>query len=599
MNRAAIHIEGFTLNTDLDAQSASVVSKDSVTIKTSATEAGSYQRSLSVSEPKKWTAETPHLYEVCIRILGGSNGEDELDSVRQRIGFRKVEVLRGNITVNGVPMLLNGVNRHDHHPRYGRAVPIDFMKRDLLIMKQHNINAVRCSHYPNAPEFYDMCDKLGIWVMDKADLECHGFIEAVIHDENYPPGTSWSDIKHKCFARSSEFLSNNELWRKAYLDRAERLVKENKNHTSIIIWALGNEAFYGSNQPAMYDWIKAYDPSRPVHYEGDKGAASADMYSYMYPSIQKLEKYADLEGDNFAKPIVMCEYAHCKGNRPGNLLEYQTLFRSKRRLQGGYIWEWQDHGLVTTTDSGEEYFGYGGDFGEKLHDGKYCMDGLVTSNHDPTPGLLEFKKVIEPVSVVQPAGNEDDTLWAKAGHELAWAQFELARNESLALFPTFSNIALTVDNSTLGNLVVQGAGFQIIIDTTLGYITRWISNGWDLLAEDGGPRVGIWRPPICNDLHGHAEQWVKQLYTIDPSGGMTIAVDITPIRSNPISLPRIGLNLSLSAAFDQVAWHGKGPHQSYRGSDSSARQGIFRSKIADPDFLYEIPQDNGYRSQVE
>ncbi|KAF9888946.1 hypothetical protein FE257_008115 [Aspergillus nanangensis] len=755
---AAIHIEDFTLTTDLDAlykdatltvdveyaaisvsqdlalrievsdpHSGQVVSEDSVSFTTSATnKAGSHQRSLTVSNPKKWTAETPHLYEVCMTILGGANDQEVLDSVRQRIGFRKVEVLRGNITVNGVAILLNGVNRHDHHPRYGRAVPIDFMRRDLLIMKQHNINAVRCSHYPNAPEFYDMCDELGIWVMDEADLECHGFIEAVIHDENYPAETSWSDIKHHCFARSSEFLSDNELWRKAYLDRAERLVKENKNHSSIIIWSLGNEAFYGSNQQAMYDWIKSYDPSRPVHYEGDKQALSADMYSYMYPSIRKLEHYADLEGDEFTKPIVLCEYAHCKGNGPGNLQEYQNLFRNKRRLQGGYIWEWQDHGLVTTTDSGEEYFGYGGDFGEKLHDGKYCMDGLVNSNHDPTPGLVEFKKVIEPVEVVQKAGDsgmleirnwydfqdlshciatwkvvrcagpqvrkellvasgvlslptveagqtvaipspftsfashglqpgdylygnltfslKEDDSWAKAGHELAWAQFELARNENLVPFPPFSKSRLTVDNSRLGIAVVKGATFEITFDTTLGVISRWISKGRNFLAEDGGPKLGIWRPPTCNDLHGHAQQWakhgldalqvsnvivdyaerdkdddpieitityrlsppvvlsgfsVKQVYTIDTSGAMTIAVDMAPVRSNPTSLPRIGLDLSLSETFNQVAWHGKGPHQSYRDSDASTRQGAFSSKIADLDCLYEIPQENGNRSQVE
>ncbi|CEL06451.1 hypothetical protein ASPCAL09628 [Aspergillus calidoustus] len=756
---AAIHIQDFTLTTDLDSayrnavltvdveyaaaraalvasqdvslhiqvsdpHSREVVAEDSVSFNPSAS--GAHRRSLRVSHPKKWTAETPHLYEFCMRLL--SQGGEEVDSVRQRIGFRKVEILRGNITVNGVPILLNGVNRHDHHPRYGRAVPVDFMRRDLLIMKQHNINAVRCSHYPNAPEFYDMCDELGIWVMDEADLECHGFIESVIHDENYPEGTSWSDIKHKCFARSSEFLSENQLWRKAYLDRAERLVKENKNHTSIIIWSLGNEAFYGCNQQAMYDWIKAYDPSRPVHYEGDKNAASADMYSYMYPSVRKLEHYADLEGDDFAKPIVVCEYAHCKGNGPGNLLEYQNLFRTKRRLQGGYIWEWQDHGLLTTTaDGGEEYFGYGGDFGEKLHDGKYCMDGLVNSNHDPTPGLVEFKKVIEPVEVTQKGGGDmmeirnwydfqdlshctatwqvvrcagplvktelvvasgvlslptveagqtvtipspfksfapptsalqpgevsygnlsfslkEDVLWAKRGHELAWAQFELARNENPVVFPAFSKSRITVDTSSLGVLSVKGTNFEITFDTTLGVISRWISKGCNLLSdEDGGPKLGIWRPPTCNDLHGHAQQWkkhgldalqvsnvvfdyaeraddglveitithrlsppvvlsgfsVKQIYTIDTSGAMTIAVNMTTIRSNPTSLPRIGLDLSLSSAFEQVAWHGKGPHQSYRDSNASTRQGIFSSKISDLDFLYEIPQENGNRSQVE
>jgi beta-galactosidase len=431
---AAAHIEDFKVDTDLDAKyeeatlavdvqldasvsqdfslhvevsdprTGNVVTEDHSSFKTSAHTPSSCLRKLDVANPKKWTAETPYLYVLRLRLLDADG--QEIQSVSQRVGFRKVEIIKGNITVNGVPILLNGVNRHDHYPRHGRAVPIDFILRDLVIMKQHNINAVRCSHYPNAPEFYDLCDELGIWVMDEADLECHGFLVATMHDKGYTFGTPYKEVKPACFPPSGEFTSNNPVWGQAYLERGERLVKANKNHASIIIWSLGNEAFYGSNHKAMYDWIKDYDPSRPVHYEGDKNAASADMFSYMYPSLKKTAHYADLEGDDFTEPIVLCEYAHCKGDGPGDQQEYQDLFRTKRRLQGGRVWEWQDHGLITTTKDGEEYFGYGGDFGEKLHDGKYCMDGLVNSNHHPSPGLLEFRKIIQPIEVTQ----KGDTL---------------------------------------------------------------------------------------------------------------------------------------------------------------------------------------------
>ncbi|KAL4889662.1 glycosyl hydrolases family 2, TIM barrel domain-containing protein [Aspergillus ambiguus] len=744
---ARVHIEDFKVDVDLDAQykdatiavdvsyeasasqymklhleisdpcSTRIITEDLVKFKTDPSSPGSCKQSMSVSDPKKWTAETPYLYELRLRLLNEDGGE--VQCIRKQVGFRKVEILNGNLTVNGVPILLNGVNRHDHHPRYGRAVPVDFIRRDLLIMKQHNINAVRCSHYPNAPEFYDLCDELGIWVMDEADLECHGFIEAVLHDENNPEWTPFRDIKAKCMALSAEFTSNNPLWREAYLDRIERLVKQNKNHPSIIIWSLGNEAFYGSNHKAMYDWVKGYDSSRPVHYEGDKDAASADMYSYMYPSVYKLEHYADLEGDNFLKPIVLCEYAHCKGNGPGNLQEYQDLFRSKRRLQGGYIWEWQDHGLINKTDSGQEYFGYGGDFGETLHDGKYCMDGLVNSNHDPTPGLIEFKKIIEPIEVnhkdetleirnwydfsdlsyceatwkivrcggpqmrvemvvasgimtlpkiesgqraavlspfssfrhlpLQPGdrlyGNlsfslKEETSWANVGHEIAWAQFEIAEGGNYPALLASPTRKIQVDQTGLGSLVVTGSNFEITFDKTFGHISRWVANGRPMLHV-AGPKLGIWRPPTCNDLQGHFLQWkkhgldalersnvvcdcvednntvkvtiqyrlaapvvlsgfsVRTVYTIDGSGAITMAVDMLPIRCNPATLPRVGIDLILPEGFEKVTWHGKGPHQSYKDSCASTRKGVFNSSISDLDFLYEIPQENGNRSEVE
>ena len=354
---------------------------------------------LRVSHAIGWTAETPYLYNLKIKLVTYDEGEI-LQRIYQRVGIRQVEIRDGNITVNGKVILLKGVNRHEHHPLLGRAVPLSYIKKDLLLMKQHNINAIRCSHYPSHPKLYDLCDELGLWVVDEADLECHGFYDAIARPRDIPEGMDYEKRKALCFPLAAKFTSDNPAWLEAYLDRMRQMVERDKNHPSIIIWSLGNEAFYGSNHAAMYDYSKAYDPSRPVHYEGDWEAKSADMYSYMYPEISKLVRLAQAEGNKFEKPIILCEYGHAMGNGPGALEEYQQAFRTHRRLQGGFIWEWANHGLwKVEKDTGNSYYAYGGDFGDIPNDDSFVMDGLCYSNHTPTPGLTELKKVFTPVHV--------------------------------------------------------------------------------------------------------------------------------------------------------------------------------------------------------
>ncbi|KAG5949934.1 hypothetical protein E4U53_005633 [Claviceps sorghi] len=350
--------------------------------------------SIPVSSPCKWTAETPYLYNVELRLEDGSG---TAQAVHQRIGFRKVELKNGLMTVNGVPIHLRGTNRHEHHPHFGRAVPIEFAKRDLLLMKQHNFNALRCSHQPNHPELLDLCDELGLWVMDEADLECHGFYDAIARPLNIPEEMDYEERKKLAFPQAAEFTTNNPTWKAAYVDRMASMVQRDKNHASVIMWSLGNEAFYGANHKAMYAYAKAVDPGRLVHYEGDAHAETADMYSYMYPSVERLVKLAKEEGvekGKFDKPIILCEYAHAMGNGPGWLEDYERAFREHPRLQGGFIWEWANHGLWKE-DCG--YYAYGGDFGETPHDGTFVMDGLLNSQHQPTHGILEFKAVNHPV----------------------------------------------------------------------------------------------------------------------------------------------------------------------------------------------------------
>lgn len=351
---------------------------------------------IDVANPRKWTAETPNLYQVELS-LGGHK-------VHQNVGFRKVELKDGLITVNGVAPRFYGVNRHEHHPRFGRAVPLDFIKKDLMLMKTHNINSLRCSHYPPHPALFDLADELGLWVMDEADLETHGFYDAIARPMDIPEEWDYEIRKAKTNGPAAKYTTENPDWEHAYVDRMVQLVHRDKNHASIIMWSLGNEAFYGQNHKAMYDWGKSFDPSRPIHYEGDTQAASADMFSYMYPPIDRLLQLCKTEGVNadgsYDKPIVLCEFAHAMGNGPGGLDDYVAAFDNNRRLQGGWVWEWANHGLWKEGEQGKEgYHGYGGDFGEWPHDGTFVMDGLLHSTHEPTPGLIELKKAYQPLKL--------------------------------------------------------------------------------------------------------------------------------------------------------------------------------------------------------
>lgn len=350
---------------------------------------------LDVECPKKWTAETPHLYHVTLSL---DDGKQAPSSATQRFGFRKVELINGLMTVNGTPIRIRGVNRHEHHPVFGRAVPLDFAARDLHLMKKHNINAVRFSHQPPHPRVLDLCDELGLWVMGEADLECHGFYDAVARPLDLSEDKDYEERKKLTFAQAAAFTTDNPLWEAAYVDRMRSLIQRDKNHASIIIWSFGNEAFFGRNFGKMRDYARDVDLTRLLHYEGDANAETTDMFSYMYPSVEHLEHLAKTEGvasdGTFNKPIILCEYAHAMGNGPGLLEDYEAVFTKHDRLQGGFIWEWANHGLWKE-DAG--YFAYGGDFGDYPNDGTFVMDGLVNSRHEPTPGLVEYKKIMEPV----------------------------------------------------------------------------------------------------------------------------------------------------------------------------------------------------------
>ena len=256
--------------------------------------------SIAVKSPSKWTAEAPNLYHLLVSL-------DSEQYISQRIGFRQVEMKDGLIKVNGKRIVFRGVNRHEHHPKFGRTVPLEFLKQDLLTMKRHNVNAIRTSHQLNDPRLYDLADEMGFWVMDEADLECHGF--EIIADKELSPSQRELPFRERQLLtreKAAEWTTNNPDWTAAYVDRAEHLVKRDQLHPSIICWSLGNEAFFGQNFKAMYDHIKAYDDSRPIHYEADIFAETMDMYSRMYPPVDEIIKFA--QDKEKKKPLVLCEF---------------------------------------------------------------------------------------------------------------------------------------------------------------------------------------------------------------------------------------------------------------------------------------------------
>lgn len=338
--------------------------------------AGMSQSTTFVEKPQTWNAETPHLYTLMLQV------DDQF--IPFKVGFRHVEIKSNQLLVNGQKIFINGVNRHDFMPKAGIAVTKEVMEADIRLMKQHNINAVRTAHYPSQRVFYDLCDQYGLYVIDEADLECHGF-------EN---------------TGDYNWISDNRKWEQAYVERALRMVKRDLNHPSIILWSLGNESGAGQNFMAMYQAIKAID-SRPVHYEGARFAVYSDVFTTMYTRLDNLIKIGEeTEGQ---KPHIHCEYGHAMGNGPGGLREYQEVMRKYDRLQGGFLWEWYDHGIEQRR-AGQRTYYYGGDFGDTPNNGNFCIDGLLRPDRTPSPALLEYKAIIQPVQFSYEASSNQLTF---------------------------------------------------------------------------------------------------------------------------------------------------------------------------------------------
>lgn len=342
---------------------------------------------VGIEEPELWSAESPVLYRLVIETHGESIGE--------MIGFREIAITDGVVTLNGRPIKFHGVNRHDSYADTGYVASEAQMRMDLELMKRHNINAIRTSHYPNAPLFYKLCDEYGFYVFDEGDLETHGCVE-VHNDFKWRWDQGYGGIA---------LLAGDERFKTAILDRAEKLVSRDINRPCVVFWSLGNESGYGSNLKAAAEYVKAMDATRLVHYESihvldDTGDEVLDVCSNMYNSPQGVMDYLQRPGEK--RPYVLCEYSHAMGNSSGDLEDYQQTFYKSSRFCGGFVWEWCDHSVILgKTEDGRIKYGYGGDFGERHNDGNFCMDGLVYPDRRPHTGLLELKQVIRPVRVLK------------------------------------------------------------------------------------------------------------------------------------------------------------------------------------------------------
>jgi beta-galactosidase len=338
----------------------------------------SVELSAKVRSPRLWSAESPALYTLLVGVKS-AKGEQW---TRTRVGFRRIECKDRQFKVNGQAILIKGVNHHDHDDVNGKAVSRERMLQDILLMKQFNVNAVRTSHYPKDPAFLDLCDEYGLYVVGEANIESHAFYTTLCKDTRYTT---------------------------AFTDRVMRMVVRDKNHPSIVFWSLGNESGYGPNHDGAAGWVRGYDPSRPLHYESaypvegrkiwNDGRFASDVLCPMYANLETLLAYATTSKDT--RPFILCEYSHAMGNSNGSLSDYWALFEKYRHrgLQGGYIWEWVDHGLHQKTADGRIYWAYGGDFGDQPNDANFCCDGLIGPDRKPHPAMFEVKKLQQPVSV--------------------------------------------------------------------------------------------------------------------------------------------------------------------------------------------------------
>ena len=343
---------------------------------------------LTVLNPVLWNAENPYLYQVILTM------PDEV--IVDRIGFRTIEIKDKVVYFNGEKIKFRGVNRHDSDPETGFVIDVRQIKKDLMLMKQHNFNAIRSSHYPNAPYFYQMCDEYGFMVIDEADIEAHG--PFMLYRKE--------DTDQNRFHHWNEKIADDPAWEKAIVDRVQLMVQRDKNRPSIVMWSMGNESAYGCNFEKALAWTKKFDPDRITQYESARyrnydityDYDNLDLYSRMYPSLQEIEDYLKNDG---SKPFLLVEYCHSMGNGPGDFEDYFQMIHKDDRMCGGFVWEWCDHAIAHgTAENGKTRYYYGGDHGETIHDGNFCMDGLVYPGRTPHTGLLEYKNVYRPVRIV-------------------------------------------------------------------------------------------------------------------------------------------------------------------------------------------------------
>ncbi|WP_179281015.1 glycoside hydrolase family 2 TIM barrel-domain containing protein [Paenibacillus sp. XY044] len=446
----------------------------------------------TVQAPRLWTAEDPQLYSLLITVR-----DQETSAVQEvrrlEVGFRDVRIADGRMLVNGKPIVIKGVNRNEFHTERGAVITMEDMKQDILLMKRHNLNTVRLSHYPNDRRWLELCDRYGMFVIDEADLETHGFALTGERVNQEIPG----------FARGAaeSCLSDHPDWSPMYIDRAKRMVERNKNHPCIIVWSLGNESGYGQNHDAMAAWIRSVDSTRPIHYERAYDAETVDIVSTMYPSVDMLKQEGEKQD---ARPYLMIEYGHAMGNSVGNLREYWNIIDEYPRLLGGLIWEWRDLAILQKNEQGDAWYAYGGDFGEEPHSGSFCIDGLLFPDNTPKASLLEYKKVLEPVRVSYSHDGEALVIenrydFLSLSHLLGtWKVYRSGEAIQAGELPALdtpsgerSEVKLPFDKQTWA----MDGEYWLHVSFTLRHAAPWAEAGYEMAWADLPLPLGVPREP--------------------------------------------------------------------------------------------------------
>ena len=504
---------------------------------------------MKVANPRLWSVDHPNLYTLRLQLQKADG--TIVEQTTQQVGFRTIEIADGRLLINGRAIKIRGVNRHEHDPYRARVMTEELMKQDLQLMKQANINAVRLAHYPNCPRWYELCDSMGMYVMDEADCETHGL-----------RGT----------------LASTPDWADAFLDRAIRMAERDKNHPSIIFWSLGNESGYGPNHAAMSAWLHEFDPTRPVHYEGAQGdpdPKTVDVISRFYPRVmeeylnpgipegsdkeraenarwERLLEIANRTNDN--RPVLTSEYAHCMGNALGNFKEYWDEICSHKRMLGGFIWDWVDQGIIEP----QGIVHYGGDFGDKPNLHAFCMNGIIMSDRTLTPKYYEVQQVYGevakacgdsyvPVDYTKAIGVK--SLGDKKPKSL---KSKAAANSSL--FTLLSSLKPQVFRAPTDN------------DKSFG---NWLAKDWKRCGLD------TLRIPMTTEQQGN-----ELTFTFTIPDGLP-------------EIPRLGILIELPREYEQLTWYGRGPWDNYPDRKQSCPIGLWQSTVSQQYVHYPRPQDSG------